>query len=501
LPMRALSKLTIILFVASLACADTIYLRSGISIQASQVREVGDNVEYVVGSTKYTIPKSSIWKIERPTDMKISVGGSSAPFNNITVQQVRPGEWVKGGIDAAPAGSMNDVPAPVPLPESMLQGFKEDPMLQRIVTAGRVDDGAISAIEREGNPENIQKAYLLASVFEVSRGEPKHAAEYGQTLVQKFPEDAGLHGFYSSVLLFAGNYRTAISEAQKAADGGLENHWYPHLVKGAAYYKLGDTQKALESWKRAQALRPNEELASSIARLEREHSVQKDFNQQESAHFTIYYQGRATALGLQSDILQTLERDYSDLASQLRYWPEENISVLLYTQKAFFDVTESPAWAGGVNDGKLRIPIEGLTQLTPELARVLKHELVHSFVAFMTHQRCPTWLHEGLAQMLEPESSEGDRAFLRAVYAANKQMPFRALEGSFMGLSPVQAHLAYVQSLAAVELLRDNQGMSGLQRLLEALNSGQPPETALAQVNRLNYKQLDQELADKFTGQ
>ena len=32
-------------------------------------------------------------------------------------------------------------------------------------------------------------------------------------------------------------------------------------------------------------------------------------------------------------------------------------------------------WAGAMNDGKLRIPIRGVNAMTPELARVLKHEL------------------------------------------------------------------------------------------------------------------------------
>jgi len=35
---------------------------------------------------------------------------------------------------------------------------------------------------------------------------------------------------------------------------------------------------------------------------------------------------------------------------------------------------------GALNDGRIRVPVEGLTSMTEELARVLKHELTHSFV-------------------------------------------------------------------------------------------------------------------------
>ena len=53
--------------------------------------------------------------------------------------------------------------------------------------------------------------------------------------------------------------------------------------------------------------------------------------------------------------------------------------VLLYPNQDFRDITRAPNWVGALNDGKIRIPVSGLTQMTPDLARVLKHELTHSF--------------------------------------------------------------------------------------------------------------------------
>ena len=43
----------------------------------------------------------------------------------------------------------------------------------------------------------------------------------------------------------------------------------------------------------------------------------------------------------------------------------------------------------------------GTDEVTPDLARVLKHELTHSFVGQKTHGRAPTWLQEGIAQWME----------------------------------------------------------------------------------------------------
>jgi hypothetical protein len=102
--------------------------------------------------------------------------------------------------------------------------------------------------------------------------------------------------------------------------------------------------------------------------------------------------------------------------------------------------------------------------------------------------------------MLEPDSTTTDRLYLRAVFAQGKQIPFQSLEGSFMGLSASQAQLAYLESLGAVELVRDTYGMNAVKQLLESLNTGQPAEAALMQVTRRNYKQLEQDLGEKFSG-
>src|SRR5207302_2235365 len=128
-------------------------------------------------------------------------------------------------------------------------------------------------------------------------------------------------------------------------------------------------------------------------------------SKKESLHFTLHYQGDRTSASLQSQILASLENHYQDIARQLGYEPSANIIVILYTQKEFMDITEAPSWAGALNDGKLRIPIGGLTAMDPELERSLKHELTHSFLNSLGRGRCPVWLNEGLAQIMEPRSA------------------------------------------------------------------------------------------------
>ncbi len=178
----------------------------------------------------------------------------------------------------------------------------------------------------------------------------------------------------------------------------------------------------------------------------------------------------------------------------LGYSPRNNIAVTLYTQQAFFDVTRAPLWSGAINDGKLRIPISGVASVTPELARVLKHELTHSFVSQMSGNRCPTWLNEGIAQIEEGKSSASNGRQLAQLFASGREIPINVLEGSFLSFSAPEATVAYAESLAATEYIRDAYGMSEVVGILERLSQGSSTEAALRATVHSDYRQLRDEM-------
>jgi hypothetical protein len=194
-------------------------------------------------------------------------------------------------------------------------------------------------------------------------------------------------------------------------------------------------------------------------------------------------------------LVATLESEYDDLVRELGVAPRSSIAVVLYTDQAFFDVTQSPSWAGAVNDGKLRIPIDRVSSVTPELARVLKHELAHSFINQLSAGRCPQWLNEGIAQALEPKSVSRRGRQLAQLFRAQREIPLNALEGGFMHFSPIEASMAYDESLAAVEYVNNTYGMSDLRRILERLGQGSSAEAALRATIHSDYGQLQEEVA------
>ncbi len=117
------------------------------------------------------------------------------------------------------------------------------------------------------------------------------------------------------------------------------------------------------------------------------------------------------------------------------------------------DITRAPSWAGALNDGRIRVPVEGLTSMTDELARVLKHELTHSFVAQKTDGHCPVWLQEGIAQYMEGKRSRIVAGALFSAYEKHMEFSLASYETSWLNLPKDTATSAYAWSLAAVEAM------------------------------------------------
>lgn len=177
----------------------------------------------------------------------------------------------------------------------------------------------------------------------------------------------------------------------------------------------------------------------------------------------------------------------------LDYFPTETVVVILYPSQDFRDITRTPSWVAALNDGKIRVPVSGLTQMTPDLARVLKHELTHSFVRQIALGHCPVWFNEGLAQLEDGSSTAALGSQLARAMAAGKVPNYPSLEGSFVSLPADQAVLAYGKSLAALEYLRDSFGMGEVRRMLRHMASADLT-TVLQEEVRMSYPAFEDEV-------
>jgi tetratricopeptide (TPR) repeat protein len=463
--MRArLLTILVLLLTAWSASADTIRLKNGRTIWAEHVRENKDRIEYDVGEDTYAIPKSLV--------VKIDAGGVPPQYGGSSSQ---------GGHDA-----------PDFTPSAPTFSHEAD-VAGKVIRDGKVDTDSLVALEQE-KPDVAATAYFLAAKHESEHGNLPLAKRYFETALRFEPDNSTMLTYYAACLMRTGHASEALPYAERAARIAPDSADAQAML-GFVQFASDHTQDAIRSWKKALKLRPDATVSQYLARAERESSAESEFSQHESSHFNLHFEGKQTSESFRKDLLAALEYEYDDLVRDLGYAPRNTIAVTLYTEQAFFDVTQAPSWTGALNDGKLRIPISGVSSVTPELARILKHELAHSFVSQMSGNRCPTWLHEGIAQIEEGKSSASYGRQLAQLYATEHEIPYNMLEGSFMRFSTPQAVVAYAESLAAVEYIRDNYGISEVPRILERLAQGSSTEVALRATIHSDYSQLRDDLA------
>lgn len=453
------------LAVSASAAADTIVLKNGRRIVAENVTDDGARVTYQTPAGQLSIPKSIVERIEHD-DFVYSPASSASSQPPVSAPKVEP---VRGYEDVAARAVHDDA--------------VDYSYIAQLETDAR--SGATIAVAK------VAAAHHAAAQFLVGKGDTDSAIQqYRQALVFA-PQNVGLLLNLAVLYLRESQFTEALDPLDRARRAAPDSADVAKLT-GWAYYGANRIDQAIAEWQRAERLRPDPEVEQALEKAQRDKSEEESYREGETIHFDLKYYGGA-APDLAREILRVLEDDFRDLESQLDYTPPEKIAVILYTEQAFADITRAPGWVGALNDGRLRIPVQGLTSVTPELAHVLKHELTHSFVGQKSHNRAPTWLQEGIAQWMEGRRSAADAGALINAAAQGMAPQLGAMGGSWMGLSGNAAAFAYAWSLAVVESIIDADGVSDISRLLDRIATESSVEDALRETLHLSYDDLNQQ--------
>jgi len=473
--MRSLPRLAAILLLFAVlpaAFADTIVLKNGRRIIASSVTEDALHVTYFTPAGQLSIPKSIVLRIERDNLTYTSAGDSSRSAS----------------------------PPPVSAPQiEPLRGYD---VIQRLaIHDDSIDFGYIAKLEseaRSGNKDAVTRvaaAHYAAAQFLIAKGDTDDAVDHLRQALVFAPDSPGILLNLAVLYLRESQFIQALDPLEHARSITPDSSPLAADIakmEGWAYYGANDLDRAIDEWKKAKQLRLDPEVDQALEKAQRDRREEEGYREGETAHFDLKYYGGANPQ-LAHEILRALENDFRDLESKLEYTPPESIGVILYTQQAFGDITRAPGWVGALNDGRIRIPVQGLTGVTPELAHVLEHELTHSFVGQKTRGRAPTWLQEGIAQFMEGRRSAADAAALLDAAARGEIPSLSSLEDSWMSLPQDSVAMAYAWSLAVVESIVQAGGMDDISRLLDQIVASSTTEEACRTVLHSDYSDLRQQ--------
>lgn len=279
-------------------------------------------------------------------------------------------------------------------------------------------------------------------------------------------------------------------------------------------YRLRDLNRAIALLEEVVAERPGEvQLNTQLTRWKEERDLHGRMEQAQGSHFSVSFDGPAQEESAKR-VVESLERAYWRVGRALDTLLNEPVPVVLYTREQFRDITRSPSWAGGLYDGRIRVPVSGLgdralaARELAELDRVLAHEFTHALTQSLGGRRVPTWLDEGLATALErggdpdttpavesPESLQAAAARAAASSGPDSTIPLSRLSSGFGNLSDADARAAYATSERAARALLESAGGSAVANLLRDLKDGVRFDSAFERRIQRSFDQFERSLA------
>ena len=204
------------------------------------------------------------------------------------------------------------------------------------------------------------------------------------------------------------------------------------------------------------------------ARTVRQLEVERDYVSEETAYFVLRHPPASDHLQL----LGVLERARVEVCHALGDFPRHKALVVLYPPEAFRAVTGTHDWVGGLFDRKIRLPIADLEAGSGKVESAFRHEFSHLMVSEW-NPRCPTFVNEGLAQVMEFGRGQGLKrlvAYLDGRGLSRESLSaLSALPDSFMSMTDREAvTMGYLLSYAFVDHVVALHGMGTLVRWIRS---------------------------------
>lgn len=359
-------------------------------------------------------------------------------------------------------------------------GEIDDPVAQgfELLGAARFAEAA-AALEKalEGQPDSqtvrtaLGKAWTGLAVSHFQAGRLAEASDVMEKAVALQPSEAEYRLLLARMLFQRNDLRGARREIEQALELAPGNASAREL-SGDLYDREGLLNRAVGEWEEAAVAGGSHALAGKIERGRREMATEEGMAQESSRFFLVLYD-RDVPQQLVKDLFALLDEAFNTLHDRLGEYPRDEIKVILYSRVAFRDITRMPDWAGGAYDGKIRIPVGGLTtvQEANGLLDILVHEMTHAFLHRIAPQGLPLWFNEGMATAFQGWDPEQ----IRTWFTEHPPEGLSALAGIDRALrGGANVHAAYAAARLAVADLEEMRGFGAVRRIITGVGEGRP---------------------------
>lgn len=270
---------------------------------------------------------------------------------------------------------------------------------------------------------------------------------------------------------------------------------------GMMYMQWGLEDKAREALDAAWTLDPfNQRTKFTLDLLDSLHK----FATHETAHFIIRYDA-ARDPGLGEFIAGYLEEIYAPVTADYdTALAHKTIIEFFPTQRSFAVRITGQPWIHTVGACTGRVIALASPRKAPELsgtynlARVLKHEFVHTVTLAATHNRIPHWFTEGLAVYQEDSPRPFEWAELLADGVRRDRLfTLESIDWGFMRPKrPTDRQMAYAQSEWMCEYIVERFGYDQINAMLERYRQGQTQPQVMREQLGLEMAVFDRDFGE-----
>src|SRR6202162_5436914 len=233
--------------------ADTIVLKNGHRISASNVVEIGDKIRYETSVGELSLPKSIVDHIE------------------------------KGGVSPGTASAADNAANMAITPPAMNSAGGNGGEIERaVIHGGAIDRQYIAKLESETRGGSAAAgmdaavAHHAAASFELAHGDMDHALADERTALTYAPQEPLLLMDVAYLHLRRSEYKESLDYLERAQRTAPNNADVAKL-SGWAYYGMNKLPEAVAQWKRALALRPNAEVQAALEKAERDKGEEENY--------------------------------------------------------------------------------------------------------------------------------------------------------------------------------------------------------------------------------
>lgn len=265
-------------------------------------------------------------------------------------------------------------------------------------------------------------------------------------------------------------------------------------------YQLGEMLAAMELYapairtlERVDILMDDVSLDDRIRQLSMNQRLAERYNEHRSKNFVFHYPDNldSTVVERLADVMES-ELERLGRIIPIRSFRPTTVNVLWWNEfRATYTGSDHIL---GFYDGKITLPLAGISSMEPAVVSLVTHELAHAMIAQSTEDRAPAWIQEGLAQRVEMVPYHAN-AF--NMYENDRLLPISLLNAALNDSIDVDLiGQAYVTSQTAIRFLESKYGAKVMPTLLAGLRDGQSDEAALLAVTGKSMDELEVEFRD-----